>query len=121
MAGWMLSEAIARDFIPSQNVVSLPFQRFRCNSYARLSPPFFVNLISLIRVKVNFIKQTELSREHPPFRCSILLIFDSIMGRGGEWDRSDRGMENRREEEESSVGTDLGFLQTNLGNEVNGN
>lgn len=30
-------------------------------------------------------------------------------------------MENRREEEESSVGTDLGFLQTNLGNEVNGN
>lgn len=41
--------------------------------------------------------------------------------REGEWDRSDRGMENRREEEESSVGTDLGFLQTNLGNEVNGN
>lgn len=116
MAGWMLSEAIARDFIPSQNVVSLPFQRFRTPA-----PPFFVNLISLIRVKVNFIKQTELSREHSPFRCSILLIFDSIMGREGEWDRSDRGMENRREEEESSVGTDLGFLQTNLGNEVNGN
>lgn len=115
MVGWMLSEAIARDFNPSQVKTSLPISEISLR---------FVNLISLVRVKVNFIKRTGflsklcLSRALP-FRCSILLIFDSIMG-GGEGNGIDR-IEEGRIGEGSVLGTDLGFLQTNLGNEVNGN